>query len=137
MSAQLLLGVIIALLLLANWLALYSRSDNVYQFKDGEMKVVTPQLQNDRKTSGVNRYEPMLSKGAIHITARQFGILEDYFNQAAGLCPSQRVKVGEPSIAQQDSFLVNSISAEEFRFSLNQVLRLNTATKSILDVRAR
>jgi hypothetical protein len=132
MSGQFLLCVIIALLLLANWVTLYNRSDQVYQFKDGEMTVVSPHSQISRsKTSGL---QSSPSDDAGRVSAAQFGLLESYFNAAVGLCPSQRVKSAEPSIAPQHSLLLTSVSSNDFRTFIEKALPYNRAIKSILDV---
>jgi hypothetical protein len=151
MSGQFVLGVIVALLLIANWVTLYAKSDKVYQFHDGEMRVLPPQPETaNRNARGVRvlRASPSDeaarvaasadSAAAATVTAAQFGILETYFNAAAGLCPSQRQKLFQPSNASQHGLLVSSISADEFRFFLDAALNLDTAApgaKNVLDVR--
>lgn len=135
MSGQFLLGVIIALLLLANWITLYNRSDHVYQFKDGEMRVVSPHLPiSSRSASGAHSLKSAASDDVAQVTAAQFGVLDAHFNAAAGLCPSQRAKHIEPSVGLQHDLLVNTVTADDFRFYLDEALRLNTAAKSVLDV---
>jgi hypothetical protein len=137
MSAQFFLGVVVALLLLANWVTLYSRSDTIYQFQDGEMKVVAQQLQaSGQKATWRSQAKAKSSNDAVQVSAAQFGALESYFNAAAGLCPSQRENVVDAPVAPQHSLLVDSIPTHDFRVFLDAVLSLNSDTKSILDVRA-
>jgi hypothetical protein len=151
MSGQFVLGVIVALLLLANWVTLYTKSDKVYQFQDGEMRVLPPHLETaNRKARGVSVLKASPSDDAdqvapsdsaaatVTVTAAQFGILETYFNAAAGLCPSQRQKLFHPSNASQHGLLANSISIDEFRFFLDAALTSDTAAlaaTNVLDVR--
>jgi hypothetical protein len=92
MSGQFVLGVIIALLLLANWVTLYTRSDHVYLFKDGDMKIVSSQSKSALKFTGANALKAIPSNDAAQVTAAQFGMMDSYFDAAAGLCPSQRKK---------------------------------------------
>jgi hypothetical protein len=66
MGGQFLLAIIITLLLLANWVTLHSRSDSIYQFKDGELKVGVPSFHAG----------PALSRRENSITASQFAVLD-------------------------------------------------------------
>jgi hypothetical protein len=134
MSGQFLLGVIIALLLLANWVTLYNRSDQAYQFKDGEMRIVSSNSQISLSKMSMAHALESTPTDTGRVTAAQFGVLEGHFNAAAGLCPSQRVKNIEPSIGLQHDLLIDSVTANDFRLSLENALRFNTATKSALDV---
>ena len=128
MSGQFpLLGVIIALLLLANWVFIYARSDQGYLFKDGDMKIVSSNSKN-----GVELLKATPSNDAAQVTAAQFGMMDSYFDAAAGLCPSQRKKKMEQSASQHDLL---KVALNDFRLAVEKALRWNADTRSILDVR--
>jgi hypothetical protein len=135
MSAAFVLGVIIALLLLANWVTLYARSDQVYQFKDGDMKIIaSPQSKSAySKFSSVHQLKATPSNDAAQVTPAHFGIMDSYFNAAAGLCPSQRQKAMEQYTAPQHALL--KVGLSDFRLAVDETMRLNAGARSILDVR--
>jgi hypothetical protein len=132
MSGQFVLGVIIALLLLANWVTLYTRSDHVYLFKDGDMKIVSSQSKSASKLTGANGLKAIPSNDAAQVTAAQFGMMDSYFDAAAGLCPSQRKKNMEQSASQHGLL---KVALNDFRLAVEKALRWNADTRSILDVR--
>ncbi len=136
------LGVVVALLLLANWVSLYLHSDKMYQFQDGEMRVVPSHMQAPyRKAHGVSALNTMPSNDAAQaaaaVTAAQFGVLDTYFNAAVGLCPSQRENIVGASTSAQNSLMVSAISTQDFRFFLDAAVGFDTGgspAESILDV---